>query len=245
MKFRHLSLSLIAMNLATAGISAQTIKTVNPDFKGYEALLNAAGYELYSFDISSLAPKKYAMTFSVKEFRDGKEVHSSFNRPSTFHNLTNISDFTKWVSDKKEIDDIRQKAIDPANDVFSKAERINIGLYPGEADSIKNVLIEIDTEGSSGFRMKLLPLLKMENVSQTTCNYMYNARTFIMPEIFHVNEFIPLVGVMSFYYDNEYNVFRCCGETNLSPDIQNSALLNRTPHAYIIGVTLKEEKENK
>ena len=239
---------LLVIALISLRADAQEIKAVSPDFKGYEALLNAAGYELYSFDISELAPKKYLMEFSVREYRYGEKVEPSFNGfklpEYAFSNLKYLSDVLKSLKDEKEIEECRSTAVDPANDIYSMTDRINIGLLPGEADSIKKYFISAGNMGSGGYKFELLPLTIPGKQASAKPRYRYVTRPFEMPDTLKTNEFIPLICLMSMYYDEECNIFRSCGESTLSPDIKKSPLLERTPDCFIIGVRFKEKRKS-
>ena len=85
--------------------------------------------------------------------------------------------------------------------------------------------------------MKLRPI-SAENV------YKYEIRPFVIDN-FESGKFIPLVALLSWWYDEKAKVIRCCGDPMLKSDLSDEILEN-VPHYYIIGVTLDkiEKKEN-
>jgi hypothetical protein len=54
---------------------AQEIKMNEPSLNDYIPMLNAKGYQAYSFDVSAIKGKN--VTFNVREFVNGKEVEDS------------------------------------------------------------------------------------------------------------------------------------------------------------------------
>lgn len=42
-----------------------------------------------------------------------------------------------------------------------------------------------------------------------------------------------------FWYDPDFNVFRFCGDYELSPDMSNQ-LFKDVPHSYVIGLTIMD-----
>ena len=63
-----------ALLLAGTPAKAQDIKSMEPEMSDYIALLNAAGYEVFNFDISSLKYDTYSIQFIIQEFVDGKMI---------------------------------------------------------------------------------------------------------------------------------------------------------------------------
>ena len=60
---------LLCMN-----VNAQELKKATADFSDYISLLKKSGYEIYSFDISSLKDETYLISFMVKEYSNGELV---------------------------------------------------------------------------------------------------------------------------------------------------------------------------
>ena len=52
---------------------------------------------------------------------------------------------------------------------------------------------------------------------------------------FKENEFIPLILLGSGWFDERFNIFRFCGESEIEPDM-SSEILKEVPHHYVLGV---------
>ena len=57
------------MCIMAAFVSAQSIKPQTATFEDYIPLLNQAGYQVYSFDISEFLNDTYQVTFKIKEYK--------------------------------------------------------------------------------------------------------------------------------------------------------------------------------
>lgn len=216
-----------------SGLSAQEIKPVEPEFKDYIPLLNMAGYEIYTFDISSLLPERYNLIFSVREYDNGNMTDNTSQWGA--RNLTFASEFPESAPVNPE------EMADPEHGIYTQAKRINIGFFPNPTDSIKKVYLEVENMSTMGSN---LYLHRVENGWGIENLYTYDTRRFKTDSI-TAGEFIPLVLVGSYWWDKAANVTRFCGETELSPDLSDE-ILKHIPHYYIIGVTLtKTDEENK
>ena len=85
-------------------------------------------------------------------------------------------------------------------------------------------------------RLKLRPI-SAENV------YKYEIRPFVIDN-FESGKFIPLVAILSYWYDEKAKLIRCCGEPMLKSDLSDEILEN-VPHYYIIGVTMDKIEKKK
>ena len=79
------------MCIMAAFVSAQSIKPQTATFEDYIPLLNQAGYQVYSFDISDFLNDTYQVTFKIKEYKDSVEVEN--NQHFGFVNRRMIKDF--------------------------------------------------------------------------------------------------------------------------------------------------------
>ena len=70
-------ITLLLTLVAVMG-QAQEIKKIETTFNDYIPMLNAKGYQAYSFDVSALKGKNVSV--NVREFVDGKEVEGSPRR---------------------------------------------------------------------------------------------------------------------------------------------------------------------
>ena len=71
--------------------NAQEVKRTEPDISDYIPLLNAAGYDVYTFDISSLKDETYNIELIVREYVDGAmvdfNVNTALSAPASLINL--------------------------------------------------------------------------------------------------------------------------------------------------------------
>ena len=89
--FYILSVLLVVACSSTRSIkNVPEIKNVNATFDDYLSLFNAAGYNVSSYDISSLKDSVSSVIFSVREFLNGAEVENDNN--AQFLTIYKISD---------------------------------------------------------------------------------------------------------------------------------------------------------
>jgi hypothetical protein len=83
--------SLLSLWMATS-VSAQSVKRQEATMEDYLPLLQASGYQVYSFDISEFLNDTYRFSFKIKEYTNKEEVKADHSY-STFENRTLIADF--------------------------------------------------------------------------------------------------------------------------------------------------------
>ena len=213
--------------------SAQEIKRTEPDLSDYIPLLNAAGYEVFTFDIASLKDETYNIQFTIREYTEGTLVYDSSKSDFVF-SITNremISGFPE-ESQKKILSE--GLAYDLAKGIYTLGEKISIGFTPS-ADSLKTVTMSIENMGSLKRPLPLKPL----NVSKWKDKFMYGYRPFKVSDI-QLGCFTPLLMVGSFWYDNKFDIVRFCGERELSADL-SSEMLSMIPHYYVIGIIVTKK----
>ena len=208
----------------------QQIKSKNVEFEDLVTLLAAAGYELFSYDITEMLNVRYDIIFVRKEFETGNiEIATSI-----LHVVSNkvlLTDFpeSSWqeIIDAVDILDTETQAI-------YLAEKINFGFYPSDNDSIKRILINVPTIGNINVPLKMRALI-MEDLDKKF--FSYYTRSFKI-ETFEENKFIPLILFGSSWKDD--NIYRFCGENEIEPDM-SSEILKKIPHYYVIGVKFVKE----
>ena len=211
--------------------NAQELKRTEPDLSDYIPLLNAAGYEVFTFDISSLKEETYNIEFIIREYAGGALVEdpSDGERPRFFiRNRRMLSDFPEeyW----NEI--IAQGPIyDLDKGICTLGEKITIGFSPS-ADSLKTVTMMVENMGA----LKKSLALKPQTVSPGKEEYMYDYFPFKVDKI-QLGEFIPLVMLGSYWFDEEADCFRFCGEDELEADL-SSKILSLVPHYYVFGMSV-------
>lgn len=210
-------------------VNAQELKRTQPDISDYIPLLNAAGYEVFTFDLSSLKDATYSIEFVTREYVDGELVTNSENDLRYFtRNRRMLSDFPEEVR-KEIISDGHVYDLDKG--ILSLGEKLSIGFTPS-ADSLKSVSIRL--ENMAELR-QLLPL-KPLTVSPFEGQYTYGYRSFEVGAI-ELGAFTPLVLVGSYWYDDESQVVRFCGEDEIAADY-STKMLSKIPHYYVLGITV-------
>ncbi|WP_290383327.1 DUF5041 domain-containing protein, partial [uncultured Muribaculum sp.] len=63
----------------------------------------------------------------------------------------------------------------------------------------------------------------------------YNTRPFKVDSI-RINDFTPLVWAGSFWWDDDFKIFRSCGEKEISS--LSSEIVDNSPHYYVIGIVV-------
>ena len=226
---RHFIFIILAGVVFSFNANAQALKRTEPDFSDYIPLLNAAGYDVYTFDISSLKDETYNIEFDIREYAKGALVEDPLKneRPRfILRNRRMLSDFPEDYWD--EI--IAEGPIyDLDKGILTLGEKISIGFAPS-ADSLRTLNLMVENIGA----VRKLLSLKPQEVSPGKSEYMYDHFPFSVDEI-RLGEFIPLVMFGSYWFDEEAGYFRFCGESELESDM-SSKILSLIPHYYVIGI---------
>jgi len=221
---------LLTGALFSLHVNAQELKRTQPDISDYIPLLNAAGYEVFTFDLSSLKDDTYNIEFVIREYVDGVLVSGSPENDFRYftRNRRMLSDFPEEVQ-KEIISDGHVYDLDKG--ILSLGKKLSIGFTPS-VDSLKSVSIRL--ENMAELR-QLLPL-KPLTVSPFEGQYSYGSRPFKVGAI-ELGEFTPLVLVGSYWYDEEAQVVRFCGEDEIAADL-STKMLSKIPHYYLLGITV-------
>ena len=226
---RHFFLIILAGMVFGFNLNAQELKRTEADISDYIPLLNAVGYDVYIFDISSWKDETYNIEFTVREYVKGVLVEDPLASQMPRHILKNrrmLSDFPEdyW-------DEILAEGpiYDRDKGILTMSEKISVGFAP-VADSLRtmNMLLE----NIAAFRRPLS--LKSQTTSDGKEEYMYDYRPFKVGAI-QLGEFTPLVALGSYWYDEKYDLFRFCGEDELDPDL-SAGMLASSPHYYVLGM---------
>ena len=223
---------LLSLWMVTS-VSAQSLKSQDAMAEDYLPLLQASGYQVYSFDISEFLDDTYYFKFQIKEYENKVEVQGKF-RNMTFPNRTMISEFPE-DSQKRILE--KGTAVDPEKGVYTHARKMTIGFMPSKTDSTKSLRINMEGEGEQVLGLKLKPLKDPKTDKQV---YFYESRPITLDK-FEEGKFIPLVFFASFWLDGEYGFFRFCGAMEISPTLE-SDYVEDTPHYYVIGVEIHKKK---
>lgn len=212
---------------------AQNVKSRRVDTEDVVTLLKEAGYDIYSFDLNDFMKGDYNVTLYIKEYsKEAGEINSR-----GFDAGGNKILFSQFTEEEKKAAKELGLTKGMKRGIFYKIDRINLALIPNKADSLMKLNAEYGNLGAVSQRLKLRPI-SAENV------YKYEIRPFVIDN-FESGKFIPLVAILSYWYDEKAKLIRCCGEPMLKSNLSDEILEN-VPHYYIIGVTLDkiEKKEN-
>ena len=236
------TLTAILLTFATVCGFAQEIKSVdakNEDFlllvstfDDYKSLLQQAGYNMFVYDVSSLKDKATHVEFCVKEYENANlvEVGDSHSRSSVFELIRRISEFSE---DEQKVIMASAIADDEENDIFRFATRLKIGFTPVDMDMGQRVQFEVAGKELMGGARRLL-MLRDCRVDKSHRKLDYIIRPFKV-DGFEKGKFVPLVLYAAPWWDENYEIYRFCGENELSPDM-TSELLKDSPHYFVIGV---------
>ena len=225
---------ILTCTIFSFSVNAQELKRMEPDWSDYIPLLNVAGYEVFTFDISSLKDATYNIEFIMREYAKGvlvEDPSTSAHPRYMFKNRRMLSDFPEEYMN--EI--IAEGPIyDLDKGICTLGEKITIGFSPS-ADSLKTVTMTVENIGAV---RKLLPL-KPQTVSPGKEEYMYDYFPFNLDN-FQLGEFTPLVMFGSYWFDEEAGYFRFCGESELNADL-SSKILSLIPHYYVFGIIVTKK----
>lgn len=228
-------LSIAAFALAAwSTLSAQALKPVKPDFDAYVSLLQADGYDVQSYDLSALSDSTYSFMLIIREYENGKMIHDGYERfIYPLRNRNMLSRFSE--EDQKTVKP--EDMADAARGIYSLGSRLNLGLSPLN-DSTLRVSMEIPEIGAAYQQISLRP---QAHPKTGTIQHNYSNRPFTAP-VFQSGTFIPLMFVGAAWYDPQIEMFRFCGENEITPDLSQE-IVSLVPHFYVIGVETKKEHE--
>ena len=199
------------------------------------------GYEVYTYDISSLRDSVSGFTIVIREYNqqgmiDEKKLYG-------FRTKTMISDFNE--KDQQEIY-AENDADDMDRGIYRLAKILAVGFSPVQSDSIETITLRSSRNDASPWELTLKPI---PGAPQTIYRYQkapYQPTSFSLdtfyqkapyqPTSFSLDTFIPLVFYGSFWWDEQAKGWRFCGETELTEEkAKTSAYFKFCPHYYIIG----------
>jgi hypothetical protein len=218
--------------LLGASAFAQELKPTTPEVSDYIPLLKSAGYEAFTYDISSLKDETYTFTLEVREYVNGELVPAPPQRMvNEIENRMMISDFSEESQERIRAEGL---ACDPEKGIYKLYTKMSIGFAPAAADSLKQLVLSFDGAMRHGKRLTLKPVFAPGYDGR----YIYDIRPF-KREAFQTDGFTPLLLMGSYWYDERVKAFRFCGENEFSADLQ-SETLKLVPHYYVIGVVIKK-----
>ena len=226
-------LSILSLWMVTS-VSAQSVKKQEAVMEDFLPLLQASGYQVYSFDLSDFLDDTYYFKFRIKEYVNKEEVQGN-HRYMMFPNRIMLDEFPE-ESQKRILEE--GTADDLEKGVYKQAKKMTIGFMPSNADSLKNIRIEVEGMGEYRKGLNLKPLKDSESEKLF---YRYESRPFTFDK-FEEGKFIPLVFFASYWVDVEFGFFRFCGAMEIGPGMESDYIEN-TPHYYVIGVEINKKKK--
>jgi hypothetical protein len=209
--------------VAVAG-QGQEIKKVAATPEDFMEHMAMYGYEVFTYDISSLRDSVSGFTIVVREYNQTGMINEE--KSSHFRTCIMISDFNE--EDQKEIYATKGAADDIEHGIFRLSKVITVGFSPVQLDSIENVTLR-----TSRIQSMTLPLTQKPIPGISKPTYQYRAVPY-QPSAFCLNTFIPLVLYCSYWWDN--GVYRCCGDAEMTEEKEkDSNFFKYCPHYYIIG----------
>lgn len=215
---------------------AQSVVPTGGTAEDYIKLLNASGYEAYAFHFDGIDDNvTFDIRVEIKEYvgRNPEAVASTVW--SLWPSRRVFSEVPARYNDNpEEFAKLKAASYDPDRGIYCLNDRLTLGFRPSDSDSTARAFLSVENEIVSSTR-----ILKLRPVETPWSGrgpiFRYDSRPF-KASPFAFDTFIPLVLYCSYWYDSQYNVVRCCGEREISPEL-TSEILENAPHYFIIGVT--------
>ena len=222
--YKQTIITILLALVAMAG-QGQTIKRVEASLEDFMEHMAMYGYEVFTYDISSLRDSVSGFTIVIREYNqqgmiDEKKLYG-------FRTKTMISDFNeqdqKSIYEEKDGDDMERG-------IYRLSKSLSIGFSPIQSDSIETITLRSSRNDASPWKLMLKPI---PGAPQTI--YRYQKAPY-QPTSFSLDTFIPLVFYGSFWWDEQAKGWRFCGETELTEEkAKTSDYFKYCPHYYIIG----------
>ena len=205
--------------------SGSQIKRVTASLEDFMEHMAMYGYDVYTYDISSLRDSASGFTIVIREYDQQKMIDEK--KLYGFRTKTMISDFNeqdqKSIYEEKDGDDMERG-------IYRLSKILSIGFSPIQSDSIETITLRSSRNDGSPWKLKLKPI---PGAPQTVYRYQ---RVPYQPTSFSLDTFIPLVFYGSFWWDEQSKGWRFCGDTELTEEkAKTSEYFKYCPHYYIIG----------
>lgn len=225
-------LTCLLIVAAALSVSGQTISIKPATFDDFKPLLQSKGYDAFVFDISKMGDRKVKFDFTIREYEGDSLVKDNvLSWTPSYNNMLLLTDIGEQY---------RQSFIDSGLDdaekgIVNRAGKITIGLMPGEADSLKRFMINVDKMGSCYAQLTLKP---QKSLDSDKVFYSYDTRPFKL-ENSTTEGYVPLLLLGSIWYDERFNIYRFCGENELDPDLTvKKSMVHNIPHFFVFGVDI-------
>ena len=223
MKKKTIITTLLALVWVTG--QGQEIKRVTATPEDFMEHMAMYGYEVFTYDISSLRDSASGFTIVIREFDHQKMIDEK--KLYGFRTKTMISDFNeqdqKSIYEEKDGDDMERG-------IYRLSKTLAIGFSPVLSDSIETITLQSSRNDAAPWKLTLKPITE---ASPTVYRYQ---RVPYQPTSFSIDTFIPLVFYGSFWWDEQAKGIRFCGDTELTDEkSKTSEYFKYCPHYYIIG----------
>lgn len=228
MKRIMLCLSILAM------VSYQTSAQKQAERKDISAddilcALEMSGTFLYSFCFDSFNDEVYEISPFAEEYIDGKRIDKDINF-SFGKSKVDVRQFGDKADSWREL-----YGMAPSDSIYTKLSDIGIYIINGNDSTVRSC-INIKSIGTIDSVLKKRTATKGPDKGKFI-NYSHRPFRMIPQEGDCIH--IPLVLYGSYWYDDQCDLYRFCGDKEISPDM-SSEILKSIPHYFIIGVDLRK-----
>lgn len=208
-------LLLIVFSLClSASVFGQQVRSREAGFDDYRLLLEAAGYEAFGFDLSEFSGATCDMSVIVWEYAGGEPVDDIYYNIGASRIMSD--EFSQRDHERIRPEDMA----DPEAGIFRRAERLTVGFFPSQADSVVRMVISVPGMMTSRSVLKLRAV-RVPDMDRGVL-YDYRTRPFEIAGA-ESGEFVPLVLFGSAWYDERAGLVRFCGESSIAPDMSSES----------------------
>lgn len=120
------------------------------------------------------------------------------------------------------------------HDSKSVSEKVRVGFSPGNNPSIRMMNFHV----SGAIQIPLL-FDEQKNPKTGEVDEHYGYRPFVVEQI-ELGKFIPIALCGAYWYDEEGELFRFCGDNEITPSM-NEDILKSIEEYYVIGMIIKKQ----
>ena len=206
------------------------ISNVVATAEDYVLLLETKGYRTFAYDVTSLKDETYWIEPVIQHYQNGKLVPNMFDIPVQFSSRDMLaSENDEYVERMRKTGQI----YDEQNGILSLCEKIRVGFAPSNDQCVRIMRFYVTNRGNV-----TLPLFFDKQIDLKTGMeeevYSYGFVPFVVDEIV-LDKFIPLVMCGAYWYDENSESFRFCGEEVLTEEMTEN-ILKMVKDYYVIGM---------
>ena len=213
---------LALVSMAGQGQEIKRVTATPEDFMEHMAMY---GYEVFTYDISSLRDSASGFTIVIREYDHQGMIDET--KRNGVRTKTMISEFNeqdqKSIYEEKDGDDMERG-------IYRLSKTLSVGFSPIQSDSIETITLRASRTDASPWKLTLKPIA---GAPQTVYRYQ---KVPYQPMAYAIDTFIPLVFYGSFWWDEDAKGWRFCGDAELTEEKEkDSAFFKHCPHYYLIG----------